>query len=200
MAKLLIERGHLAMLFSEEAPDPAKKEAKAAEARAAFTQAHEAYANAIAPLEAALKNYPGYIDEKDPRHAERAQLNISLLDAKLQKGCRRLRAGPYLSARLGRTQQDVEGSAWPVRVVVQELSDADGRSGRADVSSEVLRRARERRRGGRDLQATDGTQRSPAPRSAAKCRLLLHRGSIQAEAVRPGGRRGESLARDLQPS
>jgi len=86
MAKLLIERGHLAMLFSEEAPDPAKKEAKAAEARAAFTQAHEAYATAIAPLEAALKNYPGYIDDKDPRHAERAQLNISLLDAKLQKG------------------------------------------------------------------------------------------------------------------
>jgi cellulose synthase operon protein C len=86
MAKLLIERGHLAMLFSAEAPDPAKKEAKAAEARAAFTQAHEAYANAIAPLEAALKNYPGYIDDKDPRHAERAQLNISLLDAKLQKG------------------------------------------------------------------------------------------------------------------
>ncbi len=62
MAKLLIERGHLAMLFSEESPDPAKKEAKAAEARAAFTQAHEAYAKAIEPLEAALKNYPGYLD------------------------------------------------------------------------------------------------------------------------------------------
>ena len=47
MAKLLIERGHLAMLFSDESPDPVKREAKAAEARAAFTQAHEAYANAI---------------------------------------------------------------------------------------------------------------------------------------------------------
>jgi cellulose synthase operon protein C len=86
MAKLLIERGHLAMLFSDEATDPVKKEAKAAEARAAFTQAHEAYANAIAPLQAALKNYPAYTDEKDPRHAERAALHISLLDATLQKG------------------------------------------------------------------------------------------------------------------
>jgi len=86
MAKLMIERGHLAMLFSDEATDPAKKEAKAAEARAAFTQAHEAYANAIAPLQAALKNYPAYTDEKDPRHAERAALHISLLDAMLQKG------------------------------------------------------------------------------------------------------------------
>ena len=47
---------------------------------------HEAYAKAIEPLETALKNYPGFIDEKDPRHAERDQLNISLLDAKLQKG------------------------------------------------------------------------------------------------------------------
>src|SRR5208283_1024261 len=41
LAKLLIERGHLAMLLSEETADKAKKEAKVAEARAAFSEARD---------------------------------------------------------------------------------------------------------------------------------------------------------------
>jgi hypothetical protein len=86
MAKLLIERGHLALLFSEETQDKQKKEAKATEARTAFTQAHDAYAKAVDPLEAALKKYPGFIADGDPRKDERDKLHTALLDAKLQKG------------------------------------------------------------------------------------------------------------------
>ena len=104
LAKLLIERGHLAMLLSEETPDEAKKEAKVAEARAAFSQAREAYAKAIEPLKAAYKKYAGFIPEDDPRKAERDQIYVALLDAMLQKGRRRLRAGPDLSGGLARAE------------------------------------------------------------------------------------------------
>jgi cellulose synthase operon protein C len=86
LAKLLIERGHLAMLFSEDTTDKAKKEAKVAEARAAFTEAHEAYAKAIEPLNAAYKKYAGFIPDGDPRKPERERVYAALLDAMLQKG------------------------------------------------------------------------------------------------------------------
>ena len=86
LAKLLIERGHLAMLLSEDTADKAKKEAKVAEARAAFTEAHEAYAKAIEPLNAAHKKYAGFIPDSDPRKTERERIYAALLDAMLQKG------------------------------------------------------------------------------------------------------------------
>src|SRR5262249_51635840 len=86
MARLLVERGHLAILLSMDAPEPAKKEAKLAEARMSFSQAHEAYGKGIEPLEAAHKKYVGFIPEGDPRRQERETLYGQLLDAKLQKG------------------------------------------------------------------------------------------------------------------
>ncbi len=86
LAKLLIERGHLAMLLSEETTDKAKKEAKITEARAAFTEAHEAYVKAIEPLNTAYKKFSGFIPDDDPRKAERDELYFSLLNAMLQKG------------------------------------------------------------------------------------------------------------------
>src|SRR5262249_9501581 len=57
-----------------------------AEARASFTRAHEAYARAINPLEAAHKKFSGFIPENDPRRAARDAIYASLLDAKLQMG------------------------------------------------------------------------------------------------------------------
>ncbi len=53
LAKLLVERGYLATLLGEETQDKAKKDAKLAEARAAFIQAHEAYGKAVVALGAA---------------------------------------------------------------------------------------------------------------------------------------------------
>ena len=86
LAKLLIERGHLAMLMSEDTTDKAKKEAKVTEARAAFREGHEAYAKAIDPLNASFKKYAGFIPDNDPRKTERDRIYASLLDAMLQKG------------------------------------------------------------------------------------------------------------------
>ena len=86
MARLLVERGHLALLLSDEAKDPAKKGSKRAEARASFTEARDAYARAIEPLSAAYKKFVGFIPENDPRRAERDGIYASMLDAMLQKG------------------------------------------------------------------------------------------------------------------
>jgi cellulose synthase operon protein C len=86
LAKLLIERGHLAMLLSEDTADKAKKDAKVAEARASFAEAHESYAKAIDPLNAAYKKFAGFIPDDDPRKVERERIYASLLDAMLQKG------------------------------------------------------------------------------------------------------------------
>jgi len=86
IARMLVERGHLALLMSEDTPDQAKKDAKISEARASFSRAHEAYAKAIEPLSAAYKKYAGFIPEDDPRRAERDAIYASLLDATLQKG------------------------------------------------------------------------------------------------------------------
>ncbi len=84
--KLLLERGYVAMLVSEEQSDPAKKEAKVGEARAAFAEAHSAYAAAIEPLEAEYKKYSGFIEKSDPRFNERDAIYATMLDAMLQQG------------------------------------------------------------------------------------------------------------------
>ena len=105
LAKLLIERGHLAMLLSEETTDKAKKEAKVAEARAAFTEAHEAYAKAIEPLNAAYKKYAGFIPDDDPRKSRARPDLLRPLGCHAAKGRRRLRAGPDLPGRLARTRK-----------------------------------------------------------------------------------------------
>jgi cellulose synthase operon protein C len=84
--KLLLERGHTAMILSEDAADESKKAAKIAEARAAFAQARDAYATAIEPLKAAHKKFVGFIEKDDPRLAERDAVYASLLDAMLQQG------------------------------------------------------------------------------------------------------------------
>ncbi len=86
IARMLVERGHLALLMSDDTADKAKKDAKIAEARASFSHAHDAYAKAIEPLNTAYKKYAGFIPEDDPRRAERDALYASLLDATLQKG------------------------------------------------------------------------------------------------------------------
>jgi tetratricopeptide (TPR) repeat protein len=86
MARLLVERGHLAVLLSLDAQDQSKKDAKLAEARSSFTQAHDAYESATKQLEAAHKQFVGFIPETDPRRDQRDAIFISLLNAKLQRG------------------------------------------------------------------------------------------------------------------
>src|SRR5208282_153920 len=84
-ARLLVERGHLALLFADDAQDPAQKTLRQTEARASFAQAREAFARAVEQLEVSHKSFSGFIAKGDPRLDERAKVYSSLLDAKLQK-------------------------------------------------------------------------------------------------------------------
>jgi tetratricopeptide (TPR) repeat protein len=86
MAKLLVERGYLAILQSEDTQDKAKKEAKVAEGRAAYTQARDAYGKAVEALRPALAKFPVSMPENDPRRKERDTVEASYLDAMLQQG------------------------------------------------------------------------------------------------------------------
>ncbi len=85
-SKLLVERGYLAMLLADETEDKAKKDAKIAEARSAFLDAHEAYGKAVIGLAKAKDRFPISLAEKDPRRAIRDKLIASYLDGMLQQG------------------------------------------------------------------------------------------------------------------
>ena len=87
LAKLLLERGYLAMLQSEDTQDKTKKEAKLADARAAYSQAHEAYGKSVEALAAAYKSVPGlHARGQTPGCAERDVVLATYLNAMLQKG------------------------------------------------------------------------------------------------------------------
>ncbi|MGP0066265.1 MAG: tetratricopeptide repeat protein [Isosphaeraceae bacterium] len=86
LAKLLLERGYLAMLQSEDVQDKTKKEAKVADARAAYSQSHDAYGKSVEALALAYKAFPVSMAEGDPRRAQRDLVLASYLNAMLQKG------------------------------------------------------------------------------------------------------------------
>lgn len=86
VARMLVERGHLALLLAEDTPDEAGKAARRAEARAAFVQARDAFAHAVEQLGQLHKHFAGFIPKGDPRIDERDKLYASLLDAMLQQG------------------------------------------------------------------------------------------------------------------
>jgi hypothetical protein len=85
-ARLLVERGHLAMLLADETEDKAEKDAKVAEARSSFDQARTAYTEADERLQTAFKAFPPYISDDDPRKAEKERTHTAMMDAQLQKG------------------------------------------------------------------------------------------------------------------
>ena len=85
-ASLLVERGHLALIQSQELEekDKAGKVAKLAE-RAAFDQSRTEYEKAAKQLAAAYEKYPHYLAENDPRKDERDRVQAILVDALLKK-------------------------------------------------------------------------------------------------------------------
>jgi len=60
-ARMLVERGHLALLLADDAQDPAQKRLRQTEARASFAQAREAFARAVEQLELSYKSFSGFI-------------------------------------------------------------------------------------------------------------------------------------------
>ena len=113
------------------------------------------------------------------------------LDAMLQKGVCRLRAGPDLSG----------GSADRTKYLKEALEQFDSlyknhREQWAGLAAQMWQAKCFEEQGEIGaaigaLQAAPGAHRPAAPRSPAPRRLLLHRGAGQAEAVRAGGRRGD---------
>ena len=85
IARMLVERGHLALLQADDVQEPAQKAAKQAEARGSFTQAREAFGRAVDQLNATYKSYSGFIPKGDARLEERGKVYSALLDAMLQK-------------------------------------------------------------------------------------------------------------------
>src|SRR4051794_8963758 len=85
LARLLVERGHLAVLLGEETEDKAEKEAKLVEARASFNQARAAYIKADERLSAEFKKFPNFLAEEDKRREKRDRTHAAMMDAELQK-------------------------------------------------------------------------------------------------------------------
>jgi hypothetical protein len=86
LARLLVERGHLAMVQQAETEDPKAKAAKLLEARTSFDQAREAYAQADEKLSAAFKVFPPHIpDDQSQKKEERDRTHIAMMEAQLQK-------------------------------------------------------------------------------------------------------------------
>src|SRR5262249_42483928 len=85
LARLLVERGHLAVLLGEETEDKAEKNARLVEARGSFDQARVAYAKSDERLKAEFKAFPNFLAEEDPRKAKRDRIHTAMMDAELQK-------------------------------------------------------------------------------------------------------------------
>jgi len=88
LARLYVERGHLALLTAGEL-DPVKdKEEKAVklkEARDSFDAARAAYTKAETQLEAEFKNFPIFLPNNDPRKDQKDRVHGNLMDAQLEK-------------------------------------------------------------------------------------------------------------------
>ncbi|WP_422931297.1 tetratricopeptide repeat protein [Singulisphaera sp. PoT] len=84
LARLHVERGHLAMLKSNETEKDNEKNALMGEARASFEEARTAYTQAEGKLDTALKAYPNFLPEGEEKE-KREKVRIALMDAQLQK-------------------------------------------------------------------------------------------------------------------
>ncbi|GAC1469344.1 MAG: hypothetical protein NVSMB9_13060 [Isosphaeraceae bacterium] len=85
LARLLVERGHLAMLQVDELEGKAEKAEKLNEARLSFDQARTAYGTAETRLNSNFSKYPKFIPDGDPRKEEKERYHTSLMQARLQK-------------------------------------------------------------------------------------------------------------------
>jgi hypothetical protein len=85
LARLLVERGHLAVLLGEEAENPGEKADRLVEARGSYDQARKAYARADERLKAEYKAFPNFLPDDDPRKRKRDRTHIAMMAAELQK-------------------------------------------------------------------------------------------------------------------
>lgn len=85
-ARLMIQRGELAVYQADDSTDPEDKEAKLVQARESFDQARTALDEAIGQLQAAYDKMPkGYLDPKAPEKRLRDSLHAELMLAEFQR-------------------------------------------------------------------------------------------------------------------
>ncbi len=88
LARLLVERGHLAMLLADETEVQAEKDAKTAEARTSLDQARTAYTSAETRLKTDFAKFPAFIPD-DAAHREekeeKERTHTALMQSQLQK-------------------------------------------------------------------------------------------------------------------
>ena len=200
LARLLVERGHLAMLNAGELDEKekAEKAAKLKEARTSFDEAREAYSKAEAQLEAAFKTFPNFIPEGDPRKDERDRTQNALMDTQLQKVLVEYEEGEtydlgskerneYLAKGLTQFEElykkyRTQMAGLAARMWQAKCYEESGELGKAMGLYNELLRAR----------------RQSAPRAPAARRLFQDHRRAQARAICSGRRRLQSMADALQ--
>lgn len=86
LARIFVERGHIAAHQAGEAGDPNTARARIAEARAFYDQARGAYGKAIDRVRSAYEALPkAFLADDDPRKRQREQVLLTLLNAELQR-------------------------------------------------------------------------------------------------------------------
>jgi tetratricopeptide (TPR) repeat protein len=85
LARILVERGHLAITQAQDTDNPRLVQQRQAEARANYAQARTAYSQAIESLRARYEAFPKFLPADDPRKAQRDQAHLALMNAELQR-------------------------------------------------------------------------------------------------------------------
>jgi TolA-binding protein len=85
MARILVERGHTAVLQANDPKGVAEAQAKLAEARASFASARKAYDQALGQLQKVLDGFPKFIPVDDPRRPAREAAQVAVMDTRLQR-------------------------------------------------------------------------------------------------------------------
>ncbi len=153
MGKLLLERGHMAMLLSEETPGPGQESSQDRRRRAPPsprpTTPMPRRSSRSRPHTRSLR-----VSSRKTTlgMAERDAIYATLLDAMLQKAVADYELAETFPAGSPERTKSLKDALDQFDIAVQESPRAMGRPGRPDVAGEVLRRAGRDRRGHRDLQ------------------------------------------------
>lgn len=85
LARLLVERGHLLAVQSRDEKDVAEQKRKLTQARESFASARAAYDASLAKLKTLFDGFPKFLEDRDPRFAQRQSAHNALMDATLQR-------------------------------------------------------------------------------------------------------------------
>jgi cellulose synthase operon protein C len=197
LVRLLVERGHLAVLLGEETEDKAEKNAKLAEACGSFDQARIAYGQADERLQAKYKTFPPFILDDDPRKEKRDRVHTALRDAQLQKAIVDYEEGQtYPLGSKERTDlldkalaqfEDLYKRYWTQFAgLTARMWQAECYEERGDLGPAMG-----------NYKRVEGARRPQAQAAPAARQLLPDRPARQVQGVSAGGPRGDQLAQGV---